>query len=376
MLTFKLSPPVESGQQNLDRLPGPACDSCKHRKLKCDRRKPCGVCEKANETCSYTSSGRRRGRRPARHARRGVSNTPERLTPGAGIASSVSPDFVDFFGLWQSPDEASGIASPEDSFPSTEDGNSTVEHSYCPTPSLPSPTPHTHSSPHQVLSSVGTWGPTTGTDLLFDPYSTWGHLTARSSIPGDLALGDGDDLPLSCYAPWIRVFLHRLYPVFPVVDPESLLSSLGRPREVLPPSMLAFFAAVSAAVILQLNLKSLAEANAYQGGSSVGDDDAYHTMDDRAMVLSADAYIAQCLRERQRGNFIVDVDEWTVLGSFFIFLYYGNLNQSRIAWYYLREAIGFAKALGLDQEESYTDPDVEVNERRRRLFWLLFITER
>lgn len=375
MLTFKLSS-VESGHQNLDRVPGPACDSCKHRRIKCDRRKPCGVCDKANAACSYTPSSRRRGRRPGRHWRRGVSNPPERLTPEEGIASRVTPDIVDLSGSWQSAGDTAGIASPGDFFPSTADWESTVDAPYFPVPSLPSPGPNAQSTPHQVLPLVGIEGTTTGSDVLIDPFPTWQHLTPRSSVPGDLACGNGGDLPLSCYVLWTRVFLHRLYPVFPVVDPESLLGSLSLPREALPPSMLAFFAAVSAAVIIQLNLNSLAEASAHQGGSGVEDDSLHHTADATPDVLSADSYVAQCLRDRQRGNFIVDADEWTVLGSFFLFLYHGNLNQSKVAWYYLREAIAFAKALGLDQEESYTDPDVEVNERRRRLFWLLFITER
>ena len=173
------------------------------------------------------------------------------------------------------------------------------------------------------------------------------------------------------------MFLHRLYPIFPVVDPQSLLSALSLPREALPPSMLAFFAAMSAAVIIQLNLNSQPEVKEHQRGSGGGDDGGiYQTMNASSDVHSADAYVAQCLKDRQQGNFIADADEWTILGSFFLFSCYGNLNQSKTAWYYLREAIGFAIALELDREESYTHPDVEVNERRRCLFWLLFITER
>ena len=282
-------------------------------------------------------------------------------------------DFGDFPGSWQSTNDSAGT-SPEDSFPSTEDWESTVNSPHFPDSGPRSPGEDARFTPHRMLPSVDIGdSTTTSTDVLLDPVFTWQHLTPQSTVSGDLC-GNAGDLPLSCYVPWIRVFLHRLYPVFPVVDPVSLLNSLSLSREVLPPSMLAFFAAVSAAVIIQLNLNSLAEASSYQG-SGLGDASVYNTVDATAVVLSAEAYVAQCLRDRQRGNFIVDADEWTVLGSFFLFLYYDNVNQSKIAWYYLREAIGFAKALGLDQE-SYTNPDVKVNERRRRLFWLLFITER
>ncbi|PNY29703.1 sucrose utilization protein SUC1, partial [Tolypocladium capitatum] len=55
---------------------------------------------------------------------------------------------------------------------------------------------------------------------------------------------------------------------------------------------------------------------------------------------------------------------------------YGNLDQSRSAWYYLREAIGLAQSLGVDDASSYVGLDAETQQRRRRLFWLLFITER
>lgn len=140
--------------------------------------------------------------------------------------------------------------------------------------------------------------------------------------------------------------------------------------------MLAFFAAMSAAVMTQLNLNALERTCAHQGGNRREDDwlddNAYATSD----LPSADAYVAQCLRDRQRGNFIVDADEWTILASFFLFSYYGNLNQSKMAWYYLREAISFVIAQELDREEYYTHLDVEVGERRRRLYWLLLITER
>lgn len=140
--------------------------------------------------------------------------------------------------------------------------------------------------------------------------------------------------------------------------------------------MLAFFAAMSAAVMTQLNLNALERTCAHQGGNRREDDwlddNAYATSD----LPSADAYVAQCLRDRQRGNFIVDADEWTILASFCLFSYYGNLNQSKMAWYYLREAISFVIAQELDREEYYTHLDVEVGERRRRLYWLLLITER
>lgn len=69
-------------------------------------------------------------------------------------------------------------------------------------------------------------------------------------------------------------------------------------------------------------------------------------------------------------------DELTVLTSFFLFAYYGNMDQPRSAWYYLREAISFALSLRMGEESSYSGLNIETAQRHRRLYWLLFITER
>ncbi|KAJ0141005.1 Uncharacterized protein HZ326_16093 [Fusarium oxysporum f. sp. albedinis] len=52
----------------------------------------------------------------------------------------------------------------------------------------------------------------------------------------------------------------------------------------------------------------------------------------------------------------------------------GKLNQSQLACYYLREAIGFIEALGLDETNTYMGLDMETAQRRCRIFLLLFIT--
>ncbi len=82
------------------------------------------------------------------------------------------------------------------------------------------------------------------------------------------------------------------------------------------------------------------------------------------------------MQARQQRGFIEEPDEYTILTSFFLFAYHGNLDQPRSAWYYLREAIGFIQTLGLDEAATYADFDMETAQRRCRIFWLLFITER
>ncbi len=185
-------------------------------------------------------------------------------------------------------------------------------------------------------------------------------------------------LPLSTFLPYIHMFFERLYPVFPVVDREYLLALLesndhrGQP---LSASLYSFVAALSAAVIVQLNLADSDTCEA-QNRTSGNDGNDTGSIPSFWRAFSAQSFVAQCMQARQQRDFIADPDEWTILTSFFLFAYYGNLDQYRSAWYYLREAIGFTQTLGLDESDTYTDLDTETAQRRCRIFWLLFITER
>jgi hypothetical protein len=138
--------------------------------------------------------------------------------------------------------------------------------------------------------------------------------------------------------------------------------------------MYGFLAALSAAVIVQLNVADLSNLEiepSMFGGEADSRLDA-----NSQLPFSAQFFVAQCMQARQQRDFVEEPDEWTILTSFFLFAYHGNMDQSRSAWYYLREAIGFVQALRLDEEDSYFGVDAETEQRRRRLFWLLLITER
>jgi hypothetical protein len=166
--------------------------------------------------------------------------------------------------------------------------------------------------------------------------------------------------------------------VFPVIDKECLLTLLQSDEhrdQPLPAGLYSFLAALSAAVIMQLNIADLGNLEVQ---SSAFDDIDYSPLPSLNFrpAFSAQFFVSQCMQARQQRGFIEEPDEWTVLTSFFLFAYHGNLNQSQLAWYYLREAIGFIEALGLDEKNTYTGLDMETAQRRCRIFWLLFITER
>jgi hypothetical protein len=62
--------------------------------------------------------------------------------------------------------------------------------------------------------------------------------------------------------------------------------------------------------------------------------------------------------------------------SFFLFGCYFGLELHNKAWFHLREATTLAHILGMQKEDNYLQFDPIESSRRRRLYWLLFVTER
>lgn len=225
-------------------------------------------------------------------------------------------------------------------------------------------------SQHPVLESY-----LNGSVLLPNPLQP-----GQSSAFPDFSWNEVDQgrlLPRTFFIPYVRLFLERLYPIFPVLDGESLLGLLQEPElqdQPLSVGLYAFLTALSAAVIVQLNgvdVESTTTPMSSLGGAST------NARENAGQpTFTAHFFVSQCLEARREQDFIEEAGEWTILTSFFLFAYYGNMDQCRSAWYYLREAIGFSQSLELDEPNSYCLWDAKTQQRRRRLFWLLFITER
>ncbi len=67
---------------------------------------------------------------------------------------------------------------------------------------------------------------------------------------------------------------------------------------------------------------------------------------------------------------------WSVTTSFFLFGSYFCLDLQGTAWFHLREATTLALTADMHEESSYKDMDPSKSSSRRRLYWLLFVTER
>lgn len=86
--------------------------------------------------------------------------------------------------------------------------------------------------------------------------------------------------------------------------------------------------------------------------------------------------LAESLRVRKGCDYLEEPSIMSVITSFFLFGCYFCLDKTNTAWFHLREATTLAYVTRLHEEDSYATLDPVEASRRRRLYWLLFVTER
>lgn len=144
----------------------------------------------------------------------------------------------------------------------------------------------------------------------------------------------------------------------PVFDTSAALLDCGSP-ETLSPERYAFLVAISATAHLQLNL----DADDASGRS-------VHS------GVSGESLVNEVVQTLQQFDPLQAPHTDSLLTFFFLFCAQGNLGKENYAWYYLSQSISFAYILNLNKEASYVGLSQSDAETRRRIYWLLFITER
>ncbi|KAL2824707.1 hypothetical protein BJY01DRAFT_262867 [Aspergillus pseudoustus] len=293
-----------------------ACDNCRRRKIRCNRERPCGRCVDVNLACAYTSVPRRKGPK-------GSSAHVLNFLRGLG----TPPQHQNLF--------ATAIAAAATTSTTTNPPGAPILHSSnLENPGSSSPTPSlaisqsSHSSTEHSAPSLAT--------------------SAHSNVKRGISS--------TVLGAHVGLFLQHLYPIMPVID-SKLVADCSDP-EVLHPQRYAYIVALSAATHLQLNL----------------DMGEYESSADN--LISGQDLINEAVRAVCEYDTLERPHIDTLLTMFFLFCAYGNLNKSDHAWHYLSQTISFLQILKLDREEVYVGyPPIEV-EVRRRVFWLVFITER
>ena len=155
----------------------------------------------------------------------------------------------------------------------------------------------------------------------------------------------------------------------PVFDSERVLDDASHP-DTLPIERYAFLAAVCAATHIQLKL----DGPEKRQDPRTPPNSACNRPGDS--LIPGDTLLSEAVRARSECDMVEHASVDTLLASFFIFAAYGNLDKAEPAWFYLCQAVSMVYILGLDRESICGKLDPQETERKRRIAWLLFVTER
>ncbi|KAE8370856.1 fungal-specific transcription factor domain-containing protein [Aspergillus caelatus] len=163
-------------------------------------------------------------------------------------------------------------------------------------------------------------------------------------------------IPLDTLTSPLSIYHVRMYPVWPIVNVEEMVSALQRDTVNSDNETYALSTAVAAATIAQLRLEQ---------GPGAGE------------TITAEMLAAECLRARNLCDYRSQVNLNSIQTSFFLHVYYENQKPGGSeSLLHLREAISIAQIMGLHRESSYNSLSFEEQQLRRRVLWLLFVTER
>ncbi|KAJ5155222.1 hypothetical protein N7492_008025 [Penicillium capsulatum] len=308
-----LAPPSKPSKQ--------ACDNCRRRKIKCSRQLPCDKCQHLLLSCSYSDVLRRKGPK---------FRTFYPLAPVHPLSRNNKQPSTDTFT-----GHGHGAGSPASPVFAVE--------GKC--------------APHDISDTLSQLP----SELVSSPDST--ESTAESA--NGRAHPHARRLSPQILLAHVNVYLKYLFPIMPVVRGEALRLDSQQP-ECLTSRRYAFLASLCAATHIQLKL---------DGDTAVPNPPRFPTTGDGHSLVSGEKLLGEAVRARQECDVVEDVGIETLLTSFFLFASYGNLDKQSHAWFYLCQATSMAFTLGLHRESSYNDLEAETAEERRRVFWLLFITE-
>lgn len=95
-----------------------------------------------------------------------------------------------------------------------------------------------------------------------------------------------------------------------------------------------------------------------------------------ASIASGTLLMEETIRVRKGYEYFDSPSLNALSTSYFLFGCYYGLDMHDKAWYHLREATTMLHLIGMNKEETYLQFDSVEAARRRRLYWLFFVTER
>jgi hypothetical protein len=295
------------------------CDACAVRRVRCDELSPCIRCTDAGLDCT-------RIRPRLKSGPKGVKKrTLDRLAKVKGAQPCVQP------------------LRPEDLRSLANSNNS--------------PIGETHSHPDDVNHVAGN-----GSNLDAHTTEPWPAFDHQDVIVDAVRLDQDTwtDIPAYPYnitvdhlLLYLDIYHHKLYPVWPIANKDSLTTRLC----LLTPDPEAYILASSIclATVLQLQL-------------TASDLDGSLLQPELIMDEIESLRRAQDYREHP------SID--SLRSSFFLHVAYLHMKKQRTSTLTLREAISVAHMLDLHKASHYETLSTEDAGDHLRMLWLLFITER
>ncbi|KXT08232.1 hypothetical protein AC579_1297 [Pseudocercospora musae] len=160
----------------------------------------------------------------------------------------------------------------------------------------------------------------------------------------------------------VDYFFANLYPTQPILHRQKVGEVIGQMEQ----NVEAYCLVVSLCAYMMIQPNMVVPPDAFEG---------LETPPQPSLQLGH-ALLQEALRVRRGHNYIENPSIWSVITSFFFFGSYFCLDRHNTAWFHLREATTLAQIMGMHDESSYQTSDLVENSRRRRLYWLLFVTER
>lgn len=336
-----------------------ACDCCRKRKVRCDGESPCGPCRKATIRCAYLQAPRKKGPKGLRsarvlHALRKIDQQSVALSPNDSLSPVALQDGVN---QWFGSSSSSPIPLPNHNtidsvVPTVAPADPiTTGYGYYEAPELQS-----YAMPSQIDRALPM------NQSMSHLWPAQPHRPQNCYAPSLVPQPAVPRIPNQRFLPYVQLFFEHLYFIMPVVDEQVYLDPyLYNSTNYMPTETYAFLCAICAATIVQLDAAiPVPDMEPLPGRPT----------------SAADMFIEECLRVRREFDYVGNATTVTVMTSFFIFAYYGNKESSEKAWHYLQESISFVENLDMDDEGSMLKLDPMEAQWRRRLYWLLFITER
>ena len=168
-------------------------------------------------------------------------------------------------------------------------------------------------------------------------------------------VADTKRIPLKVLRICVEIYSKRLYGIWPLISKQDLFTKFEADQDNV--ELYTLVVALCAATLSDLQLEI--------------------TDDSVNKPLSAAMLAAEAVRARSTFYYMENVNLNSILTSYFLHMYYGRQeNRDRTAIVYIREAITFAHLNGLHTEAAYANHSINDQQTMRKLYFLLFMTER